>query len=85
MDGGLENPLGSRALYLYRGGRDTLYRIHGTPYPWTVGGQESGGCIRMFHQDAIHLAANVEDGTRVIILSQSETGKWTAAPDGVSS
>lgn len=83
LEGGLENPLGARALYLYRGGRDTLYRIHGTPYPWTVGGQESGGCIRMFNQDAMHLAANVKDGTRVIILSESEQGKWTTAPDGV--
>ncbi|MAM63037.1 L,D-transpeptidase [uncultured Maritimibacter sp.] len=83
LEGGLENPLGARALYLYRGGRDTLYRIHGTPYPWTVGGEESGGCIRMFHQDAIHLAANVENGTRVIILGQSEAGKYTV-PTGES-
>jgi lipoprotein-anchoring transpeptidase ErfK/SrfK len=83
MEGGLDNPLGARALYLYRGGRDTLYRIHGTPYPWTVGGEESGGCIRMFHQDAIHLAANVENGTRVIILGASEAGKYTV-PTGES-
>ncbi|WP_328794149.1 L,D-transpeptidase [Maritimibacter harenae] len=77
LEGGLDNPLGARALYLYRGGRDTLYRIHGTPYPWTVGETESGGCIRMFNQDAIHLAAQVDTGTRVIILPKSQAGKWT--------
>ena len=82
VEGGLENPLGARALYLYRGGRDTLYRIHGTPYPWTVGGNESGGCIRMFNQDVMHLYANVGTGTKVIILNQSEKGKYTVPPAG---
>ncbi len=77
VEGGLENPLGARALYLYRGGRDTLYRIHGTPYPWTVGGTDSGGCIRMFNQDAIHLFANVPTGTKVIILGEEQKGQWT--------
>lgn len=83
VEGGLENPLGARALYLYKGGRDTLFRIHGTPYPWTVGGTESGGCIRMFNQDAIHLYANTPKGTRVVILSQAEKGKFTTPPGAI--
>ena len=78
MEGGPENPLGARALYLYRGGRDTLYRIHGTPYPWTVGSDASSGCIRMFNQDAMYLATQVENGSRVIVLDRSEAGKWTS-------
>lgn len=85
LPGGLENPLGARALYLYRGGRDTLFRIHGTPYPWTVGGTDSGGCIRMFNHDAIHLYANVPNGTRVVVLSEAQMGKWTTAPTQLAS
>ncbi|MBB95289.1 MAG: L,D-transpeptidase [Rhodobacteraceae bacterium] len=77
MEGGLENPLGARALYLYRNGRDTLYRIHGTPYPWTVGEDASSGCIRLFNQDAIYLAEQVQNGARVIVLDRSEAGSWT--------
>ncbi|QIE43303.1 L,D-transpeptidase [Meridianimarinicoccus aquatilis] len=47
MDGGPRNPLGSRALYLYIGDRDTYLRIHGTPYPRSIGGRASSGCVRM--------------------------------------
>ena len=77
LPGGLENPLGARALYLYKNGRDTLYRIHGTPSPWTVGHGTSSGCIRMFNQDVIHLAEQVENGTKVVVLTKEEAGKWT--------
>lgn len=82
IEGGLENPLGARAMYLYRGGKDTLYRIHGTPYPHTVGEEASGGCIRLFNQDAIFLASQVDNGTRVIVLGNDDVGKWTG-PDGM--
>ena len=78
LPGGLDNPLGARALYLYRNGRDTLYRIHGTPSPWTVGHATSSGCIRLFNQDIIHLGDEVDRGAQVIVLDKSEAGKWTA-------
>ncbi|MHC9235004.1 L,D-transpeptidase [Pseudooceanicola sp. 502str34] len=77
MEGGLDNPLGARALYLYKNGRDTLYRIHGTPYPWSVGHAVSSGCIRLFNQDAMYLAERVDNGTKVIVLTADEIGKWT--------
>lgn len=69
MPGGLDNPLGARALYLYQGGRDTLYRIHGTNAPWTIGSDVSSGCIRMINHDAIDLYSRVPNGTRVTVLS----------------
>ncbi len=79
--GGLDNPLGARAMYLYRGGKDTLYRMHGTSEPASIGMQASSGCIRMFNQDAMHLAANTPNGTRVIVLPTSAAGRW-AEPSG---
>jgi lipoprotein-anchoring transpeptidase ErfK/SrfK len=68
MPGGPDNPLGARALYLYQGGRDTLYRIHGTNAPWTIGTAVSSGCIRMINQDVIDLHNRVPIGTRVTVL-----------------
>ena len=68
MEPGLENPLGARAMYLYRGGRDTMYRIHGTYAPSSIGNSVSAGCIRMFQQDAINLFGRVRPGTRVRVL-----------------
>jgi lipoprotein-anchoring transpeptidase ErfK/SrfK len=68
MPGGPNNPLGARALYLWQGGRDTLYRIHGTSEPWTIGTNASSGCIRMLNQDAIHLYDRTPAGTRVVVL-----------------
>lgn len=65
MEGGLDNPLGARALYLYEGGRDTLYRIHGTNEPWSIGQAVSSGCIRMLNQDALHLYDNTRVGAQV--------------------
>jgi lipoprotein-anchoring transpeptidase ErfK/SrfK len=70
MPGGLDNPLGARALYLYQNGRDTLYRIHGTNEPWSIGRSVSSGCIRMFNQDVIDLHRRVPTGTRVTVLGQ---------------
>jgi lipoprotein-anchoring transpeptidase ErfK/SrfK len=66
VPGGPDNPLGARALYLHRGGRDTLYRIHGTPQPWTIGLSTSNGCIRMFNEDVIDLYERVRIGANVI-------------------
>ncbi|WP_083656589.1 L,D-transpeptidase [Mongoliimonas terrestris] len=68
MPGGLANPLGARALYLYQGGRDTLYRIHGTNEPWTIGSNVSSGCIRMINQDAIDLYERIPTGTEVAVV-----------------
>ena len=53
MEGGTQNPLGARALYLFKNGKDTLYRIHGTNEPWSIGQAMSSGCIRMMNQDVI--------------------------------
>ncbi len=55
MSGGPGNPLGARAMYLWQGNKDTLFRIHGTVEPWTIGKRVSSGCIRMINQDAIDL------------------------------
>ncbi len=67
IEPGPHNPLGARALYLYRDGRDTLYRIHGTSEPWTIGTKASSGCIRLFNEDVIELFDQVPEGTRVIV------------------
>jgi lipoprotein-anchoring transpeptidase ErfK/SrfK len=79
MNGGLENPLGARALYLYQGNRDTLYRIHGTSEPWSIGESVSSGCIRMFNQDIIDLHSRVPTGTTVVVLNR---GQLLPADDG---
>ena len=68
MAGGLENPLGARALYLYVGDRDSYFRIHGTNEPTTIGSAVSSGCIRMFNQDIIDLYNRVPPGSPVVVL-----------------
>jgi lipoprotein-anchoring transpeptidase ErfK/SrfK len=68
MKGGPDNPMGPRALYLYRDGRDLLYRIHGTLEPWTIGTDVSSGCIRMLPEDLIHLYDRVPTGTKVLVM-----------------
>ncbi len=73
--GGADNPLGSRALYLYRGGRDTYFRIHGTIQNESIGRATSAGCIRMFNQDVIHLYEQVKAGTQVKVRSLAESLK----------
>lgn len=65
---GPANPLGARALYLYQDGRDTLYRIHGTSEPWTIGTDASSGCIRMLNEDVIALFDRVSEGALVIAI-----------------
>lgn len=67
MEGGLDNPLGARALYLYWDGRDTLYRLHGTNEPWSIGRAVSSGCIRLFNHDIVDLHARVPVGAPVLV------------------
>ncbi len=71
--GGLENPLGARALYLYRGGRDSYFRIHGTIDDHSIGRASSAGCIRLFNQDAIDLYNRVPTGSAVRVRSFDES------------
>ncbi|PZR00216.1 MAG: hypothetical protein DI533_06380 [Cereibacter sphaeroides] len=68
VPGGPNNPLGARALYLYREGRDTYYRIHGTTEPWSIGKSVSNGCIRMLNDHVIQLYDQVHVGTPVSVL-----------------
>jgi lipoprotein-anchoring transpeptidase ErfK/SrfK len=68
MNGGADNPLGPRALYLYLDGRDTYYRLHGTVEPWTIGTMVSSGCVRLMNQDIIDLYNRVPVGTKVVVL-----------------
>ena len=67
LPGGADNPLGARALYLYQGNKDTLYRIHGTNEPETIGRGASSGCIRMRNIDVIDLYSRVKLGTQVVV------------------
>ena len=68
MHGGPRNPLGARAMYLWQGNKDTLFRIHGTTEPQSIGTSASSGCIRMINQDAIDLYGRIPEGTRVVVL-----------------
>jgi lipoprotein-anchoring transpeptidase ErfK/SrfK len=68
MPGGPENPLGARALYLHANGEDTLYRIHGTNDPKSIGKAMSSGCIRMLNEDVADLFERVPVKTKVIVL-----------------
>ncbi|MBH0239830.1 L,D-transpeptidase [Methylobrevis albus] len=65
---GLDNALGARALYLYQGDVDTLYRLHGTTEPWSIGQAMSSGCVRMLNQDVVDLYSRVPIGTEVVVL-----------------
>jgi lipoprotein-anchoring transpeptidase ErfK/SrfK len=68
LDGGMENSLGARALYLFQDNKDTLFRIHGTNDPSSIGKAVSSGCIRMLDADVIDLYGRVAKGTRVVVL-----------------
>ncbi len=67
LGGGPDNPLGARALYLYQGNRDTLYRIHGTNEPDKIGLNVSSGCIRMRNIDVVDLYNRTPMGAKVIV------------------
>ena len=70
MKPGLMNPLGARALYLTQGGRDTGYRLHGSPEWWSIGTEASSGCIRLMNQDIVDLYERVKPGAKVVVLKQ---------------
>lgn len=86
LSGGVDNPLGSRALYLYKGGQDTMYRIHGTMDPSSIGKATSAGCIRLFNQDIMDLFNEIPNGTQVRVRTQAESvaleGPLLETPDG---
>ena len=67
VEGGLGNPLGARALYLYRGKRDTLYRIHGTNDPASIGTASSNGCVRLTNDHVVDLYSRVPLGATVLV------------------
>ena len=69
---GPHNPMGSRALYVYEGNRDTLYRIHGTNQPEYIGSAISSGCIRLTNEDAIDLFNRVKVGSMVVVLAPGQ-------------
>lgn len=68
LPGGTGNPLGPRALYLYRDGKDTYYRLHGTVEPETIGTMVSSGCVRLLNQDIIDLYRRVPLGAKIVVL-----------------
>jgi len=72
MKGGINNPLGARALYLYKGGRDTLYRLHGTGETWSIGLNVSSGCIRLLNKDVEDLYKRAKLGTKVVVIGPGE-------------
>jgi lipoprotein-anchoring transpeptidase ErfK/SrfK len=65
--GGLDNPLGARALYIYKDGRDTGYRVHGSPEWWTIGQAMSSGCVRMINQDVIDLYNRISAKAPIVV------------------
>lgn len=79
MKGGPDNPITGRAMYLWQDGKDTLYRIHGTNEPYSIGHNASSGCIRMIVQDVIDLYQRVPLDGRVVVLgpAQKLTGNAT--------
>src|SRR5258708_26540539 len=79
--GGPANPLGARALYLFAGNKDTLYRIHGTNQPEYIGQAISSGCIRMTNEDVIDLFNRVKQGTTVVVLAPAQN-TWTRTVAG---
>jgi lipoprotein-anchoring transpeptidase ErfK/SrfK len=84
MLGGPTNPLGARALYLFQGNKDTLYRVHGTAEPWTIGEDVSSGCVRLLNEEIADLYLRTPVGTRVVVLAEHQalppTGPITAQP-----
>lgn len=81
MKPGIDNPLGARALYLYQDGKDTLYRIHGTNDPGSIGSNVSSGCVRLINQDVIDLFNRLPVGTKVVVLPDRKPGAPTVRLD----
>lgn len=74
---GLDNPLGARALYIYINGRDTLYRIHGSPEWWSIGTAASSGCIRLTNHDIVDLYERIPNGSPIVVIPDNR--QWTGA------
>jgi lipoprotein-anchoring transpeptidase ErfK/SrfK len=68
VPGGPLNPLGAAALYLYQDGRDTMFRVHGTNAPWSIGHAVSNGCIRLTNNNIVDLYGRAPIGTRVLVV-----------------
>jgi len=68
MPGGPKNPLGARALYIFQGNKDTLYRLHGTPEHSSIGRAVSSGCVRLVHQDVIDLYDRVKPKAKILVV-----------------
>lgn len=66
--GGADNPLGARALYIFKDGKDTLYRVHGSPEWWSIGQSMSSGCVRLINQDIIDLYNRVSSGSPIVVV-----------------
>lgn len=73
MKPGIENPLGARALYLFQNGKDTLYRIHGTNEPHSIGKNVSSGCVRLLNHDVIDLFNRTPAGGKVVVLKDASS------------
>jgi lipoprotein-anchoring transpeptidase ErfK/SrfK len=84
MRGGPDNPLGARALYLWQNNRDTLYRIHGSNEPWTIGHNVSSGCIRLTNEDVSDLYGRVAVGSKVVVLPTGTSAQISPASLGGS-
>ncbi|TKT81474.1 L,D-transpeptidase [Aquamicrobium sp. LC103] len=69
MPAGIGNPLGARALYIYQDGKDTLYRLHGSPEWWSIGKSVSSGCVRLINQDVIDLYERVPEKSPIVVTS----------------
>lgn len=79
MPPGLKNPLGARAHYIHKDGRDTIYRIHGSSEEWSIGKSVSSGCIRLLNQDVIDLYNNVRDGSTIVVIPDLSKGTQVSA------
>src|SRR5690606_30796719 len=74
MPPGLDNPLGARALYIFKDGKDTIYRIHGSPEWWTMGKSVSSGCVRMLNQDIVDLYNRVPPKAPIVVTALGMNG-----------
>ena len=73
MPPGLTNPLGARALYIFQDGRDTLYRVHGSPEASSIGKAVSSGCVRLLNQDIVDLYNRVPKGSPILVVWWDES------------
>ena len=79
MPPGLDNPLGARALYIFQDGKDTLYRLHGSPEWNSIGKSVSSGCVRLMNQDIIDLYDRVPGKAPILVTQRDRDGLTTAS------